>query len=184
MVYLFVAGVLALAGFLLLIYYALRWRDDDHHSLGSQPVHTNDTKYDSGGFGLDGYDADGYNRQGYNRKGKNRKGQYNRMFDTFSCKEEGFCELGHSFVALSSHAILRFHERMGITERRKMERIALDAFRFGKSKRQIKKSSAYWIEEMERNHDNGIVLIYHNYIYVFTQDRVLKTLFPNDRIEI
>ena len=179
MLYYFIVGAFVLGSCFLLLYFAQRGNLGHRRGFGRKPTQLNDAEYDA-----DGFDREGYNRHGYNRKGKNRRGQYNRLYDTFSCEEEGFCDLGHSSVALSSHSVCRFRERMGITERRKMEQLAFEAFRFGKSKRQIKKSSAYWIDEMERKHDNGIVLIYHNYIYIFTCDRVLVTLFYNDRVEL
>lgn len=146
-------------------------------------IHKNGTKYDDFGFDYDGYNADGYNQAGYNRFGKNAKGQYNRIYDTKSCDEDGFDNLLNP-VVLTDHVQERFIERLGIRDLRKMELFATEAYKFGKSKRQIKKTSAYLVEEIEQKYDNSIALIYKNYIYIFTRENVLKTVFKNDRIPL
>ena len=59
-----------------------------------------------------------------------------------------------------------------------------EAYRFGKSKCQIKKTSAYLIEEIEKRHQHGIVLIFRNYVYVFFCENVLITVYKNDKIPL
>ncbi len=147
-------------------------------------IHKNGTKYDDLGFDYYGYDIDGYNQQGYNRKGKNRKGQYDRFFDTTSCATEGFYDPYDYKIAVTTHARERFRERLAINDFREMDMLTMQAYRFGKSRRQIKKTSAYLVEEIEKKYDNSVVLIYKNVIYIFSCDNILKTLYKNDRIPL
>ena len=114
----------------------------DKRGFDHNQVHRNGTKYDDVGFDYYGYDVDGYNQHGYNRAGKNRKGQYDRFFDTKAYAEDGFCNPNRYPIALTTHAKERFRERLGINDSQKMIMLTKEAYRFGKSKRQIKKTSA------------------------------------------
>lgn len=156
----------------------------DSRGFDHNGMHRNGTKYDDQGFDFYGYDSDGYDRYGYNRVGRNRAGEYDRYFDSTSCAEEGFCNPRIYPVAVSKHAAERFEERFGIRDHQKMLSRAKVAYSQGKSARQIKKTSAYLVEEIQEKYDNSIVLIYHNVIYIFTNHNCLKTLFPNDRIPL
>lgn len=147
-------------------------------------IHRNGTKFDDAGFDCNGYNAEGFDRNGYNRKGKNAKGQYNRLFDPSSCAEEGFLDPRIHPVALTDHACFRLQERLHIYDKREMLKAAQKAYCFGKSKRQIKKTSAYLVEELEQRHENGIILIYNSYIYVFLKSNALKTVFKNEKIPL
>ena len=40
------------------------------------------------------------------------------------------------------------------------------------------------MEEREKNHENGVLLIYKGYIYVFSADNVLITVYKNDDIPL
>lgn len=115
---------------------------------------------------------------------KNAKGQYDRFYDTKSHDEEGFYDPRNYPIALTDHAQKRLQERLGIESLVEMRKCAVDAYRFGKSKRQIKKTSAALADEIEQKYENSIVLIYRNHIYVFTCENVLKTVFKNDRIPL
>lgn len=156
----------------------------DKRGFSHNRIHKNGTKFDDYGYDYFGYDRNGYNQQGYNKFGKNQKGQYDRFFDTTSCEAEGFYNPRIYSIALSAHARERFAERLGISNLYKMETQTIDAYRFGKSKRQIKKTSAFLVEEIEQRHQNGIVLIFRNYIYVFSCENVLITVYKNDKIPL
>lgn len=157
-------------------------RKFDKRGFDHNHIHKNGTKYDDYGFDYYGYSAAGYNLEGYNRDGKNREGKYDRFRDTRSQEEEGFYDPFVYPVALTTHARERFAERLGIYDDRKMNDMTFDAYSYGKSKRQLKKTSAYLIDEIERAHENGILLIHKNYIYVFSRENVLITVYKNDRI--
>jgi hypothetical protein len=156
----------------------------DHRGFNGFGIHRNGTKYDEQGYDYNGYDRDGYNRHGYNHVGKTRLGHYNRFYDTTSSEEEGFLPLNTHPIALTNHARERLQERLGVSNEREMLKLATDAYRYGKSKRQIKKTSAWMIYEIEQRHENGILLIYKNYIYVFSNNNVLITVYQNEKIPL
>ena len=157
--------------------YDIRGFDDNH-------IHKNGTKYDDYGYDYKGYDANGYDVQGYNIYGKNAEGQYNRFYDTQSCDKDGFSSPGLHPIAVTDHACERFEERLAIHDYKRMEALAKEAYKYGKSKRQLKKSSALMLEDIEQRHENGIALIYRNYIYIFSSDNVLITLYKNEKIPL
>ena len=159
-------------------------RQYDYRGFDWNHIHRNGTKYDDFGYDFYGYDAEGFNKQGYNKNGRNRSGKYDRYNDTTSNAEEGFSNPFDAPVALTDHAQKRFVERLGITDYATMRARTVSAYRYGKSKRQIKKTSAHLVEEIEQKYDNSVVLVYKNYIYVFTCENALKTVFKNERIPL
>lgn len=185
---LLVATVLFVLLLTVLISFCRKTKKDAKRSKQSGTVRKSigkeKTLSGTSGFDKFGYDLEGFNREGYNRLGRNRKNQYNRLFDTTSQDAEGFYNPNYYPIFVTPHAEKRFRERLDIADYRKMRMLALDAYRFGKSKRQIKKTSAYLVEEIEEKYDNSIVLIYRNVIYIFTPDNVLKTLYKNDKITL
>ena len=138
--------------------------------------------YDRQGYNQNGYDIEGYNKKGYNRTGKNRKGQYNRIFDTYS--EEGFYSISQYPMGVTNHARQRMIERMSLQNSRDVDKLAYEAYCYGKSRRQVKKSSVGLIKEIENRYDNSIVLIYHGYIYIFSIENLLITVYKNERIPL
>lgn len=133
------------------------------------------------------YDREGYNRYGYNSRGKNRQGKYDRYYDVESYKTsdyspDGFLDIRMYPLFLTDHAIERMSERMGIKNYSEMESRAIDAYRFGKSKLQLMKSQRAIIEEKERQHEDGVILLYRGYVYVFTEDNGLITVYKDDGI--
>ncbi len=156
----------------------------DKRGFDHNRIHRNGTKFDDYGYDFFGYDVNGYNEEGYNKLGKNNKGQYNRFFDTKACDEEGFYSPDEYPISITNHAHERMYERLGIRESQKRYAAALDAYRYGRSKRQIKKSSADLIEEIEQRHEDSVVLIHRNTIYIFSRDNVLKTVYKNDKIPL
>lgn len=134
------------------------------------------------------YDSEGYNQQGYNEVGRNRKGKYNRYYNvkcyrTDLYSEEGFLDIRKYPLYLTNHARDRMAERLGITDYRKMEALAFEAYQFGKSKLQLMKSERAIIEEKEQESGNVVILIYRGYCYVFTENNGLKTVYKNDRVK-
>lgn len=155
----------------------------DARGFDRNRLHKNGTKFDDFGFDYFGYDENGFNKYGYNKFGKNEKGQYDRYYDKTSV-EEGFLSYRSYPIGLTTHAEERLRERLGYNDTTKMLMQAIKAYRYGKSKRQIKRSSAYMIEEIEQRHENGIVLIYKGYIYVFSSENALITVYKNDKIPL
>lgn len=178
-----------------LVRYCTRY---NKRGFSRKGIHKNGTRYDDSGYDAKGYNRDGYNRQGYdihgydrqgfnsegyNRMGKNIKGQYNRYYDM--CRDkDGFIAPQWYPVVLTNHARDRIRERMKITDERSIAKIAQEAYCYGKSKRQIKKSSAALIEEIEGKYGNSVLLIHKGYIFIFSADNKLITVYKNDRIPL
>lgn len=180
---------------IIFIYHYTKYNSKGFNRKG---IHKNGTKYDdfgydvrgfdkSGynqqGYDVNGYDGVGYNRQGYNRCGKNAKGQYNRLFDTYY-SEDGFRNPQLYPISVTDHARERMIERMHIQNVQDVKKIAFDAYCYGRSKRQIKKSSTVMIEEIESRHKGCVLLVYSGYIYIFSDDNKLITVYKNDRIPL
>ena len=137
--------------------------------------------------GISEYDNEGYNRQGYNEVGRNRQGKYNRFYNVKCYKtdlysEEGFLDIRENPLYLTNHARERMYERMGINDSRKMKELAFEAYQFGKSKLQLMKSERGIVEEKELEYGDSVILIYHGFYYVFTENNGLKTVYKNDRV--
>ncbi|MBP3494536.1 MAG: hypothetical protein J6J83_08030 [Oscillospiraceae bacterium] len=210
----FAAAIILLLLLFVILALVLRKDKYDKNGFNRRRIHRNGTKYDDQGFdywgydrsgydrcgynrygydrsgydryGYDryGYDRSGYNRQGYNTSGKNAKGQYNRCYDEHGLRADGFCDPCRYPIALTDHARERMRERLGITDFRKMDAAAREAYQYGRSARQIKKSAAAMAREIEQRHDGKIVLIHRGYIYIFSEENVLITLYKNDRIPL
>ncbi len=129
-------------------------------------------------------DKSSFNRFGYNAYGKNEKGQYNRFYDTQSFKEEGFYSPQLYPIALTDHARERMYERLDLHTSKEMMINASNAYKYGKSKRQIKKTSAGLIDDIEQRYNGSKVLIYQNHVYIFTENNVLITVYKNYRIPL
>ena len=163
-----------------------------------QGIHRNGTRYDDFGYdvrgydrnGFDqqgydsnGYDSQGYCRAGYNREGKNRKGQYNRLFDAYY-GEDGFYNPKGFPIIVTPHAQQRMAERIPMQTPNDINALAREAYCYGKSKRQVRGSAAALMEEIEARHGSGIVLIYRGYIYIFSKENVLITVYKNEHISL
>lgn len=188
-------SLLVVVAAIIFIYHCKKYNSKGFNRKG---IHKNGTKYDDFGYdvrgydknGFDhqgydanGYDRTGYNRQGYNRFGKNAKGQYNRLFDVYY-SEDGFRNPRLYPIGVTNHARERMIDRMHIQNVQDVEETAFDAYRYGKSKRQIKKSSTVIIEEIESRHKNSVLLVYKGYIYIFSDDNKLITVYKNNRIPL
>lgn len=154
-------------------------KEYDSRGFDSDHIHRNGTKYDDYG-----YDFYGYNRQGFNRQGRDAEGGYDRLYDTERGIKDGFYSLREHPVELTTHARERLAERLGITDYDRANMQAFSAYRFGKSKRQIKQSSAYLLEELQKREENKVALLYGGYIYIFSRENVLITLYRNDKIPL
>lgn len=151
-------------------------------------------KYDEYGYDKDGYDCDGYNKDGFNRAGYNVFGQtvggkYNRLCDVENyCRSEysrdGFLNPNIYHIAVTEHARQRISERVSVGKSIGAEELAAEAYCYGRSARQIKKTSAALVEDIQNRRGNGIVLIYRGYIFVFSEENVLITVYKNERIPL
>lgn len=135
------------------------------------------------------YDDEGYDAQGFNKFGYNRQGNYDRTHDYDICinglrSREGFTYPLRDSVILTNHAKDRLYERLGITNEYAMGQKVRCAYRYGKSARQVDRSAASQIREIENRRGGSIVLIYKEYIYIFAPNKVLITVYHNDYIRL
>ena len=192
------SDIVALALLIVLLLIFLCRSKYNSRGFDRNGIHQNGTRYDNFGYdsygydrnGFDyqgydrsGYDSEGYCREGYNREGKNRKGQYNRIFDA-NYERDGFYSVRQYPLSVTKHARQRIIERVSIRNLHDVDKLAQEAYCYGKSKRQVKRSSAALIEEIENRYDNGNVLIYRGYIYIFSKENTLITVYKNDRISL
>ena len=144
---------------------------------------------DKDGYDRKGYDADGYNEYGYNICGKDREGRYHRYYDidAFSDNDyskDGFLNPERYPVAVTAHARERMRERLSGDENISALRQAREAYYYGRSKRQLMKTSAALLKDIESRHDDNIALIHKGYIYIFSKENVLITVFKNESIPL
>lgn len=125
------------------------------------------------------------------KRRQHRKGQYNRLYDravfrTKTHSAEGFLNPAQYPVGVTDHARERMQERMGIVSHRKMDLLALDAYQFGKSALQVPKSAAARMREIEQRDADApkVVLLYHGYVYIFSRDNSLITVYENTNIRL
>lgn len=166
-----------------------RFTKYDRQGFDKKGFHKNGTKYDDDGYDYFGYDRNGYNRQGYNTRGRNARGQYDRFYDIKDFQKgcfsaDGFLDPRDYPVAVTNHARSRMQERMGIHNRDQMEALAFEAYRFGRSARQLPGTSAALVRDIEGRQENSVVLLYRNYVYIFSVDNVLITVYKNDNIRL
>lgn len=179
--------ILIIVGILFILFnYCFR---RDERGFDRNEIHKSGTKYDEDGFDVDGYDKNGYNEDGYNIHGKNAKGKYNRIYDVADYKDseynqDGFLDPRIYTIGATTHARDRITERMTGKCAANVDKVVYDAYCFGRSARQIKKTSAALVKDIENRHESGIVLIYNGFIYVFSEENVLITMYKNENIPL
>ena len=176
--------LLVLVVALALLIRAGKYDEDGYDKDGYDRLGYDRSGYDRWGYDRAGYDRNGFNRYGYDCNGRNAKGQYNRLYDGVGLRADGFYNPRRYPVALTTHARERMEERLGLTDFRKMDAAAREAYQYGKSARQIRKSSAALVRDIEQRHDGKTVLIHKGYVYIFSQENVLVTLYRNDKIPL
>jgi len=172
----------------------------DKKGFDKEGKHKNGTRYDDNGFDFKGYnkegytksgfDRNGYDRQGYdyigyNRKGYNREGKYDRFFDVdafagSNVSTEGFYDPHLFEIGVTDHARERFAERMEIISYAEMDDIAEEAYRHGKTKRQLGRREAEHMIRKGRKYPDKTMILYDDFYFVFSQDNSLVTLFPKE----
>lgn len=148
--------------------------------------------YARDGYNREGYDRAGYNRagyarDGYNRDGYNKYGEYNRCRDTANMlNKDGFYNIETCPISFSAHAEERLQERVGIGFDKMYDNV-IDAYSFGKSKRQVSSKNLIErmisIEQRHREKEECGVLLYNNYFYLFSKDNCLITVYKNENVQ-
>ena len=180
---------------LILLISLFKFNGYNSDGFNRKGIHLNGTRYDDDGYDCKGYNKNGYNRKGYNKEGydykgynyygytiegKNINGQYNRLFDKVN--KDGFSPLSDYPIIITTHAKQRIVERIPPNYYDDINTMVYDAYCYGKSKYQVKKSSAQQMETYESRYDSSRLLIYRGYIYVFSTDNKLITVYKNNNI--
>ncbi len=175
------------------------WREKQYDEEGYDPRGYDREGYDRLGYDTRGYDRfgydkqgndrEGYDRRGYNIHGKDLQGRYNRLYDVADYADslyssEGFLSPQRYPVGVTVHAKERMLERMQGKTLESLQDLAMKAYCFGKSARQLKRTSARLVQEIQEQHGDGVVLIYHGYVYMFSSDNQLITVYRNERIPL
>ncbi len=165
------------------------WREKQYDEEGYDPRGYDREGYDRFGYDKQGYDREGYDRRGYNIHGKDLQGRYNRLYDVADYADslyssEGFLSPQRYPVGVTVHAKERMLERMQGKTLENLQDLAMKAYCFGKSARQLKRTSARLVQEIQEQHGDGVVLIYHGYVYIFSSDNQLITVYRNERIPL
>lgn len=127
--------------------------------------------------------------QGYDHNGRNSQGEYNRYYDIKAFQSarhsaEGFLNPQKYPVGMTDHARKRIIERLGIQHYDEMYRMVFEAYQFGKSALQVAEDVASKILERQKQYKSGIVLLHSDYLYVFSPDNVLITIYKNEDIVV
>ena len=158
-------------------------------NLIKKATHTKVTKPYGSKYDVNDFDENGFDRNGYNIDGRNANGKYNRLYNRRAYidnmySEEGFLNPYVYPIIITNHARERIYERIPECRNISQNKLVRDAYAYGKSASQLMKTSAMELRDIENRHENGVALVYRGYIYVFSEDNKLKTVFKNNSIII
>ena len=173
----------------------------DKRGFNRKGIHKNGTKFDDfgydirgynkngyniDGFDKNGYDVSGFNKEGYKIDGRNANGKYNRLYDKQSYikaryNREGFLNPQIYPIVVTPHARERIYERMSGFGNINADKLVREAYAYGKSSYQVMKTSSVFLKEIEDRHGNGIALLYNGYIFIFSEENVLITMYKNEK---
>ena len=85
-------------------------------------------------------------------------------------------------VRVSVHAKERMSERMGLKTELEMLQRASDAFCYGKDVHQVTRSSAVEIKRIQGKYGHGVVYVYRGFIYIFSDDNCLITVYKDEKM--
>ena len=173
----------------------------DKRGFNRKGIHKNGTKFDDFGYDITGYDKNGYDRSGYDKQGynklgfntegykidgRNANGKYNRLYDKQSYikdiyNREGFLNPKIYPIALTNHARERICERYPNGGNVNADKLVREAYAYGKSSFQVMKTSSVFLKEIESRYENGTALLYNGYIFIFSEENVLITMYKNEK---
>lgn len=84
-------------------------------------------------------------------------------------------------VALTNHARERIYERVSNSGNVNADKLVREAYAYGKSSYQVMKTSSVFLKDIENRYENGIALLYNGYIFIFSEENVLITMYKNEK---
>ena len=174
----------------------------DKRGFDRKGIHKNGTRFDDFGYdirgynkkgynrnGFDkyGYDVSGFNKEGYKIDGRNANGKYNRLYDKQSYikdrySREGFLNPQIYPVTLTNHARERIYERYPNAGNLNADQLVKEAYAYGKSSFQVMRTSSVFLKDIETRYENGTALLYNGYIFIFSEENVLITMYKNEKV--
>ena len=85
-------------------------------------------------------------------------------------------------IAVANHAEERIYERYPNGENVNAAKLAREAYAYGKSSFQVMRTSSVFLKEIETRYENGTALLYNGYIFIFSEENVLITMYKNERV--
>lgn len=180
--------------FIFLLFFIIYYIEDkqETNKKGTQESNKKIRDIDSDvcDYRVSKYNESIYDKERYNIDGRNSSGKYNRLYDKrsyihSSYNREGFLNPKRYPVSLTTHARERIYERMSNSNNINVDKLVEDAYAYGKSSCQLMKTSALLLKEIEEKYnEKRIGLIYNGYIYIFSEENVLITMYKNEKIII
>ena len=196
-----IAIVFAILNFIFGLLFVIIFFGRDNRGFDRKGIHKNGTRfddfgydikgydkngYDVNGFDKNGYDVSGFNKDGYKIDGRNINGKFNRLYDKQSYTKdkynrEGFLNPQIYPVALTTHARERIGERYPNGKHINVDKLVQEAYAYGKSSFQVMKTSSVFLKEIETRYENGTALLFNGYIFIFSEENVLITMYKNEK---
>ena len=60
-------------------------------------------------------------------------------------------------------------------------KLAREAYAYGKSSFQVMRTSSAFLKDIETRYENGTALLYNGYIFIFSEENVLITMYKNEK---
>lgn len=174
----------------------------DKRGFNRKGIHKNGTRFDDFGYDIRGYDKNGYDRYGFDKNGydvsgfneagyridgRNANGKYNRLYDKHSYTKdrynrEGFLNPKFYPVRLTNHARERIYERYPNGKNVDADKLVREAYSYGKSSFQVMRTSSVFLRDIETRYESGTALLYNGYIFIFSEENVLITMYKNEKV--
>ena len=84
-------------------------------------------------------------------------------------------------VALTNHDRERIYERYPNGRNVNADKLVQEAYAYGKSSFQVMKTSSIFLKDIENRYENGTALLYNGYIFIFSDENVLITMYKNEK---
>ena len=95
-------------------------------------------------------------------------------------KKDGFLSPLRYPLGVTDHARERFAERLNVCQFSKMDKMTRDAYKYGKSPRQLTGRLAKRLEDIAGRYGDNVAILHKDCIYIFSPDNSLITLYKKD----
>lgn len=85
-------------------------------------------------------------------------------------------------IAVANHAEERIYERYPNGENLNTDKLVQEAYAYGKSSFHVTRTSSVFLKDIETRYENGTALLYNRYIFIFSEENVLITMYKNEKV--